>query len=64
MRTCLKPEFSMTPSFGIAFNCLASLSFYKKYKLIYIREGRSTPGAIQENDTIHFEWKQIDFIGE
>jgi len=28
----------------------------------YIREGRSTPGTIQQNDTINFEWKQIEFI--
>jgi len=30
----------------------------------YISEGRSTPGAIQENDAIDFKWKQIDFINE
>ena len=30
----------------------------------YITEGRSTPGAIQENDAIDFKWKQIDFIGQ
>ena len=28
----------------------------------YITEGRSTPGTIQENDTINFKWHQIDFI--
>ena len=30
----------------------------------YISEGRSTPGAPQKNDTIHFEWKQIGFMNE
>lgn len=30
----------------------------------YIIEGRSTPGAPQENDSIDFEWKQIEFIDE
>jgi arylsulfatase A-like enzyme len=28
----------------------------------YIAEGRSTPGKIQANDAIDFEWKQIDFL--
>ena len=28
----------------------------------YILEGRSTRGAIQNNDKIDFEWKQIEFI--
>jgi len=28
----------------------------------YIKEGRSTPGKPQQNDTINFIWKQIDFI--
>ena len=27
----------------------------------YIVEGRSTPGAPQQNDPIDFKWKQIDF---
>jgi arylsulfatase A len=30
----------------------------------YIREGRSTPGIIQQNDTIDFEWEQIEFINQ
>ena len=30
----------------------------------YITEGRSTPGAIQENDAISGKWRQIDFIGK
>jgi len=28
----------------------------------YILEGRSTPGAAQKNDSIDFEWKQIEFV--
>ncbi len=28
----------------------------------YINEGRSTPGIPQKNDSIDFEWKQIDFV--
>ena len=28
----------------------------------YIVEGRSTPGTLQKNDSINFEWKQIEFI--
>ena len=30
----------------------------------YISEGRSTVGVSQKNDTINFEWKQIDFISK
>jgi arylsulfatase A-like enzyme len=30
----------------------------------YILDGRSTPGALQQNDPIDFEWKQIRFIEE
>lgn len=30
----------------------------------YIQKGRSTPGIPQQNDSIPFVWKQIDFIGE
>ncbi len=30
----------------------------------YIVEGRSTPGAIQKNDSINFKWKQIEFINQ
>ncbi len=30
----------------------------------YITEGRSTPGAIQQNDSIDFEWKQVKFMEE
>jgi arylsulfatase A len=30
----------------------------------YIAEGRSTPGAIQKNDSIDFNWKQIEFINQ
>ncbi len=28
----------------------------------YIRDGRSTPGKIQENDPVGYDWKQIDFV--
>ncbi len=34
----------------------------KSLLIRYILEGRSTPGKIQQNDSIDFEWKQIDFI--
>ena len=30
----------------------------------YITEGRSTPGAQQQNDSIDFEWQQVDFMNE
>ncbi|WP_296698772.1 arylsulfatase [Algoriphagus sp.] len=30
----------------------------------YIKEGRSTPGALQSNDPIEGEWRQISFIEE
>lgn len=30
----------------------------------YILEGRSTPGAPQQNDSIDFDWKQIGFIDQ
>jgi len=30
----------------------------------YIVEGRSTPGVDQKNDSINFDWKQIEFIGQ
>jgi len=30
----------------------------------YIREGRSTPGIIQQNDSIDFEWEQTKFISQ
>ncbi|MBU2950603.1 sulfatase-like hydrolase/transferase [Tamlana agarivorans] len=30
----------------------------------YILDGRSTPGAQQDNDPINFEWTQIDFIDD
>lgn len=30
----------------------------------YIKEGRSTPGAPQQNDKIEGEWKQIGFVEE
>lgn len=30
----------------------------------YIVDGRSTSGAIQKNDSIDFEWKQIEFINQ
>ncbi|MEN8186061.1 MAG: arylsulfatase [Bacteroidota bacterium] len=30
----------------------------------YILEGRSTPGVIQKNDSIDFEWKQTEFIDQ
>jgi len=28
----------------------------------HILEGRSTPGPVQQNDPIDFEWEQVDFI--
>ena len=28
----------------------------------YIRDGRSTPGKVQQNDPVGFDWKQIDFV--
>ncbi len=28
----------------------------------YIVEGRSTPGIIQQNDSVDFDWEQIEFI--
>jgi arylsulfatase A-like enzyme len=30
----------------------------------YIKNGRSTPGVSQKNDSINFAWKQIEFIDE
>jgi len=33
----------------------------KQLLIKYIEEGRSTPGTIQKNDSIDFQWKQIDF---
>ena len=29
-----------------------------------ILDGRSTPGKLQQNDSIDFEWKQIEFIDQ
>ncbi len=53
---------------------MAKIDLYKQYpeiveelKLLlgkYIREGRSTPGIIQQNDSINFKWEQIDFLNE
>jgi len=34
----------------------------KSQLIKYILDGRSTPGEIQQNDSIDFEWKQIEFI--
>jgi arylsulfatase A-like enzyme len=34
----------------------------KSLLIKYISNGRSTPGAPQKNDSIDFEWKQIEFI--
>lgn len=36
----------------------------KSLLIKYIKEGRSTPGAVQQNDPIESEWKQISFIEE
>ena len=30
----------------------------------FILDGRSTPGKLQQNDPINFEWKQIEFIDQ
>jgi len=34
----------------------------KSLLIKYINDGRSTPGTAQKNDSIDFEWKQIDFM--
>jgi len=34
----------------------------KSLLIKYINDGRSTTGIAQKNDSIDFEWKQIDFM--
>lgn len=43
---------------------VAKVAELKNLLIKYILDGRSTPGAIQENDPIDFVWTQIDFIYE